>query len=118
MNRQFWMVAVIAAALSIGYLMGNRGTVEAVPQGVEESGYFVLEDTRLGVFLVNQATGDTWRWFFNQKENRSGWQYFDRPSRIHTCHTVVSEDGKLTPCAQEPLERTVRRGLGTPPWVQ
>ena len=68
MNRTL-AAAVILAALGVGYLLGNRIALEAVPQASAQEGqnggidgrFRIIGTTGSGTFLLDARTGDTWK---------------------------------------------------------
>jgi len=85
--------------LAGGYLAASDSPSPDVQlSAVQEQAGFHIQNTSLGVFLVDSRTGDTWKWYANLDAGRIGWQYFARPSRIHTC----SMDAELPECRVEP----------------
>ena len=92
-RSRFIATIVLAAAIgSIGafaldtFSQDDGGTGLSFPENLPLR--YTIVDTDLGNFLLDTSTGDTWKWFYNAEagpqEDSMGWQYFDKPLRIHT----------------------------------
>ena len=75
------VLLLLVLAVCLAAVDGPEPSVQPSP---ERAG-FHIQDTNLGVFLVDSRTGDTRRWYANLEAGRIGWQHFVRPSRVHTC---------------------------------
>ena len=103
----------LAATLAAYFAGSTTRTVAQAPRAQPETHRFQIVAGDRATYLLDNGTGDTWRWVRGPNDGRMGWQYHDRPSRIENCTTSIeSPEEPLTKlCWQEPRDRYQARNL-------